>query len=220
MPNWVTNKIEAPKHVIEAMLNAEGRIDFSTMAPFPGPNDWDGIALDAEEAAEIICGIPGSDHPLIAALQAGNRSRFDIKKLSAESFKQFVGMVENYRACGYLHSMDFARKVWGTKWNACEPEAKPEEGKASFETAWSCPEGVLVALSKRFPTDGITVTYADEDIGSNCGTFSLLAGEVVASDIAPRWRDMSDADKAKWKAFAYGVNGYSAEEIAERESDD
>jgi len=221
MPNWVTNKIEAPKHVIEAMLNAEGRIDFSMMAPFPGPNDgWAGINLDAEEAAQIICGIALDEHPLIASLQAGNRARFDIKKLSVESFKQFVGMVENYRACGYLHSMDFNRKVWGTKWNACEPTADPDGGTASFETAWSCPEGVLIELSKRFPTDGITVTYADEDIGSNCGTFSLLAGEVVASDIAPRWRDMSDDDKAKWKAFAYGVKGYSTEEIAERESDD
>lgn len=212
MPNWVTNKIAAPKHVIEAMLNAEGRIDFSTMAPFPGPNDgWDGIAMDAEEAAQIICGIPMDDHPLIATLQAVNRSNFDIKKLSDESFKQLVGMVENYRACGYLHSMDFNRKVWGTKWNACEPTADPDAGTASFETAWSCPEGVLVELSKRFPTDGITVTYADEDIGSNCGTFSLLAGEMVASDIAPRWRDMSDADKAKWKAFAYQVKGWEPE---------
>ncbi len=208
MPNWVTNKITAPKHVIQAMLNADGRIDFSTMAPFPGPNDgWSGIAMDAEEAAQIICRIPMSDHPLIASLEAGNRSRFDIRKLSEESFKQFVGMVENYRACGYLHSMDFNRKVWGTKWNACEPEADPEAGTASFETAWNCPVGVLVELSKRFPADGITVIYADEDIGSNCGTFSLLAGEMVASDEAPSWCDMSDADKAKWRAFANQVKG-------------
>lgn len=208
MPNWITNKITAPKHVIEAMLNAEGRIDFSTMAPFPGPrNEWDGYFLDAEDAANIICGIPISDHPLIAALEAGSRARFDIKKLSDESFKQFVGMVENYRACGYLHAMDFNRKVWGTKWNACEPMADPDAGTASFETAWSCPMGVLVALSKRFPADGITAIYADEDIGSNCGTVSLLDGEVVASDIAPNWRDMSDADKSKWKAFACQVKG-------------
>lgn len=208
MPNWVTNKITAPKHVIAAMLNADGRIDFSTMAPFPGPrNEWDGYFLDAEEAASIVCGIPLSGRPLIASLEAGNRSRFDIKKLSEESFKQFVGMVENYRACGYLHAMDFNRKVWGTKWNACEPEADPDAGTASFETAWNCPVGVLVELSKRFPAEGIAVTYADEDIGSNCGTFSLLAGEMVASDEAPSWRDMSEADKAKWRAFACQVKG-------------
>lgn len=219
MPNWITNKIAAPKHVIEAMLNAEGRVDFNTMAPFPGPNDWDGIALDAEEAAEIICGIPVSDHPLIAALQAGNRSRFDIKKLRDDSFKQFVGMVDNYRACGYLHSMDFARKVWGTKWNACEPQADPDAGTARFDTAWSCPEGVLVELSKRFPEHDIQVTYADEDIGSNCGTFTLRGGEKVASDEAPSWRAMTDEQKNKWRLFAYRVKGYSEAEIAEREAE-
>ncbi|MFX7914608.1 hypothetical protein ABTK35_20255, partial [Acinetobacter baumannii] len=82
-----------------------------------------------------------------------SRKDFDIRKLNDECFKQFVGMLENYRACGYLHSMDFARKVWGTKWNACESSASPEEGKASFDTAWSRPEGVLRELSKRFPDD-------------------------------------------------------------------
>ena len=212
MPNWVTNRISAPKHVIQAMLNKEGRIDFSTMCPFPGPRDeWDGISCAAEEAAEIVCGIPLSPHPLVAYLQAANRSDFDIKKLSDGDFAQFIGMLENYRSCGYLHSMDFARKVWGTKWSACEPSATPDEGKASFETAWSCPEGVFVELSKRFPEDTIEVVFADEDIGSNCGRFTLKAGAVVDHDIAPAWRDMTDEQKEKWKAFAYEVKGWAPE---------
>lgn len=210
MPNWVTTRLSAPKHVIQAMLNEDGRIDFSTIAPFPGPRDeWDGIYGDAEEAAEIVCGTPLSDHPLVASLQGSNRARFDIKKLSLESFAQFVGMLENYRACGYLHSMDFARKVWGTKWNAYAPTATPNEGKVSFDTAWSCPDGVLIELSKRFPEDSIEVVFADEDIGSNCGRFTLKAGHMVDKDIAPAWRDMTDEQKAKWRAFAYEVKGWT-----------
>lgn len=218
MPNWVTNKISAPKHVIQAMLNNEGRIDFSTMCPFPGPRDeWDVISCAAEEAAEITCGIPMSSHPLISALQTSNRRDFDIKKLSDGDFAQFVGMLENCRACGYLHSMDFARKVWGTKWNACEQIATPDEGKASFDTAWSCPEGVLIELSKRFPEDAIEVVFADEDIGSNCGKFTLKAGIVASSDIAPAWRDMSEAQKAKWKAFACEVTGRDPKDYEDEE---
>lgn len=209
MPNWVTNRISAPKHVIQAMLNKDGMVDFSTICPFPGPrNEWDGISCAAEEAAEIVCHIPINEHPLVASLQAGNRSKFDIKKLSDYDFSQFVGMMENYRACGYLHSMDFARKVWGTKWNACEPSANPDEGKAQFNTAWSCPEGVLIELSKRFPDDSIVVVFADEDIGSNCGSFTLKAGQMVDKDIAPRWNEMNGEQKAKWKAFAYEVTGW------------
>lgn len=211
MPNWVTNKIAAPSHVIAAMLNDKGHIDFNTIAPFPGPRDFDSISCNAEQAAEIVCAIPISTHPLIGALEARNRADFDIKKLGDDCFQQFVGFLENYRACGYLHSMDFARKVWGTKWNACKPEADPAAGSAQFETAWSCPEGVLRELSKRFPDESISVTYADEDIGSNCGTFTLKAGQIVEQDIAPAWRDMSEEQRAKWRAFAYDVKGWTPE---------
>jgi len=212
MPNWITNKIEAPEHVIRAMMNSEGRIDFMMAAPFPGPHDdWDGIFMDAETAAEAVLGIALNDNPLLAMLEKSSRERIDIAALNEDSFRQFVGMLENYRACGYLHSMDFARKVWGTKWNACEPTAEPEEGRCQFDTAWSCPKGVLAKVSERFPDDTITVTYADEDLGSNCGTFTLKAGQFVNQDIAPNWRDMTDAEKAKWKAFACEVTGRSLE---------
>ena len=212
MPNWVTNKIEAPEHVIRSMLNSEGRVDFNMAAPFPGPHgEWDGIYSDAEMAAESVLGIALSKTPLLAMLEQSNRERIDIAVMRDESFRQFVGMLENYRACGYLHSMDFARKVWGTKWNACRPIAEPDEGRCKFDTAWSCPTGVLVKVSEQFPDDAITVTYADEDIGSNCGTFTLKAGQVVEQDIAPPWRDMTDAEKARLKAFACEVKGRSLE---------
>ena len=207
MPNWITNKVQAPEHVIRAMLNADGEVDFNNAAPFTGPNNWNGISLDAEEAAEVACGLPVSDNPMLAMLQADSRKRINIRGMSEESFKQFIGMLENYRACGYLHSMQFAGEVWGTKWNACDPKAEPEHGRCEFETAWACPIGVFEKVSQRFPDDAITVTYADEDIGSNCGTFTMKAGQVVEEDIAPSWSDQSEADKSKWKAFARQVTG-------------
>jgi len=214
MPNWVTNKVQAPSHVIRAMLNADGRVDFETAAPFPGPcgKEWGGYASDAEEAAGIICGVPIESHPLLAALQSDSRKRFDIMKLSEGSFEQFIGMVRNWRACGYLHPMDFNRKVWGTKWNACRPTANPDAGVCEFETAWSCPMGVMVKVSERFPDDAITVTYADEDIGSNCGTFTLKGGLAIEEDIAPPWGSLDEAGKAKWRAFAYRVKGWEPED--------
>lgn len=212
MPNWVTNKIEAPEHVIRAMLNGEGRVDFNVIAPFPGPHgDWDGIYSDAETAAESVLGVALSNNPLLAMMERSSRESIDIAGMREESFRQFVGMLENYRACGYLHSMDFARKVWGTKWNACEPIAEPDEGRCKFDTAWSCPTGALMKVSERFPDDAITVTYADEDLGSNCGTFTLQAGQIVKQDIAPNCRDMTDAEKARWEAFARDVTGRSLE---------
>lgn len=219
MPNWITNKIQAPPHVIRAMLNGDGKVDFNTAAPFPGPNDnWSSISMAAETAAEAICNVPLSDSPILAALLMESRSRLDIKKLSDYCFEQFIGMVQNYRACGYLHSMQFAREVWGTKWNACRPIAEPDEGWCEFETVWACPEGVLTKVSERFPEDAITVIYADEDIGANCGTFVLKGGEVISEDIAPRYDKMTPEDRRKWAVFACNIKGYDVSEyFAEEE---
>ena len=215
MPNWVTNRIQAPPHVIRAMLNDEGVVDFNTIAPFGGTNVWSGISLGAETAAQAVCKTPLDDHPLLAAMQTEARQNFDIKSLSDFDFDQFVGMLQNYRACGYFHSMDFAREIWGTKWNACHSWAKPDEGLCGFGTAWSCPEGVLVKVSERFPEDTITVVFADEDIGANCGTFVLKGGVVVEQDLAPRYNEMEPDVREKWVRFACEVTGTNPEEFFE-----
>lgn len=207
MPNWVTNKIKAPSAVISAMLNEQGQVDFAKMAPFPGVVEFDGVYMDAETAAAVALHLPVHEHPLIASLEVENRQRSKISSLSDEAFEQFVGMLRNHRACGYLHSMDFARKVWGTKWNACEGKVDVAAGTAEFDTAWSCPEPVLIKLSQLFPEAQIEVEYADEDIGSNAGTFTLVAGKSTASNIAPRWDRQSEEQRAFWRAFAYRVTG-------------
>ena len=213
MPNWITNKISAPPHVIEAMLNDAGHVDFTRAMPCPCPHgtEWNGIYADAEAAADAALNLPLSSHPLLASLEAANRAETNVGNLNDESFEQFVGMLRNHRACGYLHSMDFARKEWGTKWNACESSVDIAAGTAEFDTAWSCPKPVLAAVSRRFPDDEITVVYADEDAGSNCGTYTLKAGAVVRADEAGDWSSMSDDDKRKWTAFAYEVKGWEPE---------
>lgn len=64
---------------------------------------------------------------------------------------------------------------WGTKWNAYE--VQESENGFIFWTAWSTPELMFIALSNLFPDVTITVYFADEDIGSNCGTLVLTGGE-------------------------------------------
>lgn len=213
MPNWVTNKVKAPSHVIGALLNARGVVDFNCIVAFTGDFPWNGVSLDAEQMAEIVTGKGVDDHPLIGMLQSENRKRASIKALTDESFEQFVQMLRNYRKCDVFHNMDFARNAWGTKWNACDPSADVEAGTAHFDTAWSCPVPVFEALSKKFPDDSIEITFADEDIGSNCGTFTLKGGVEVAADIAPSYETQSEAEKARWRAFAYEVKGWSPAEF-------
>ncbi len=207
MPNWVTNEITAAPSVIAAMLNSEGRIGLETMMPSPCPvgSDWNGVYGDAETAAELVCGIAVSDHDLLRRLELMNRAQVNVAKMTDESFDQFIGMMRNFRACGYLHDMDFNRKAWGTKWNACDQWHDVEQGKARFDTAWSSPEPVLIALSKRFPEEEIRVRYADEDMGCNCGEYTMKNGEFLKSDFAPSYRDQTPEDKEKWRRFACDV---------------
>jgi len=194
MPNHITNKIRAPKHVIAAALNDKGEFDFRTIIPFHGQHDWDGIYVSSENAAKAVLSLPVSDHP-------------NVSKFSDAEFEQFVGMLRNYRSCEFLHSMDFARACWGTKWNAYRQKINLDEGVVQFETAWSCPLPVFEKLASMFPDDEIVVEFADKDLSSNCGTITLKGGTVLA-DIAP-WKSMSVADKKRWKAFARRVTGRS-----------
>lgn len=213
MPNWVTTKIRTAPEVIKSITNKDdGRVDFELVMPFPGEFSWDFVSSAAEEMAEIVAGVPLHENPLIASLERSNRARAKLSALRDEDFEQFVQMLRNHRKCGFLHQMDFGREVWGTKWNACQSSVSEGDTEASFDTAWSCPKPVLAALSKRFPDAEIHVTYADEDIGSNCGTYVLKAGAVVSSDIAPSWNDQSEEDKKRWTAFANSVTGREPEE--------
>lgn len=208
MPNHVTNKVSAPALVLKALINESGKIDFNTILPFRGQFAWNGIDCAAEEAAAVITAQPLDDHPLIASLQQSNRSRVDALKLSDEGFEQFVQMLRNKRSCGHFNTLDFARDVWGTKWNAYDQVIDLDAGELSFDTAWSCPIPVLTELSKLHPGEEITVRFADEDTGSNCGTVKLKDGEVVSSDVAGRWNEMSEQDQKKWEAFARDLKGW------------
>lgn len=212
MPNWVTTKIKSSPQVIQALVNEQGHVDFSRIIKFEGSFEWDGVRVSAETLAEKVVNAELSDHPLLRPLEEYNRARASLKDLDDEGFEQFVQMLRNHRATGYFHTMDFAREAWGTKWNACDSTHDVDAGTARFDTAWSFPAPVMLKLSEAFPGDEIAIEYADEDIGSNCGRMTLKAGAVVEQDIAGSWRDMSDADRERWSAFAYQVKGWDPEE--------
>ena len=212
MPNHITNKVDAPKEVLASLLNAEGKIDFNTLIPFMGKFDWCGIDGLAETCAEAITGSPLNDHPLVASLQRDSRSKASISGCSDEQFEQFIQMLRNKRATGHFHTLDFARDKWGTKWNAYSQLVDLDQGAFQFDTAWSCPEPVIKALSVLHPEAEITLRFADEDIGSNCGTLVFKAGEIIKSDVAPSWNQINQAERDKWKAFALDLTGRTADD--------
>jgi len=89
--------------------------------------------------------------------------------------------IYNEKTYGHRDWYSWCNANWDTKWSASS--VTRSENVIEFQTAWSTPEKVLVELSNQHPDVTITIKYADEDIGSNCGKFVLLNGQ--ESDYEP-----------------------------------
>lgn len=102
---------------------------------------------------------------------------------------------------------NWCRKNWGTKWDASDVEFRQEENShaisLSFQTAWSVPMPIIEAMSKMYPKLEFNGEYADENIGSNCGRFTLQNGN--GSVVKPSKVDLAIR-------LACDVWGYDADE--------
>ncbi|EDT5022270.1 hypothetical protein AHN18_004025 [Salmonella enterica subsp. enterica] len=74
-----------------------------------------------------------------------------------------------------------------------------------FETAWNCPEPIFHEMARRFPHLELHIRYADEDMGSNCGSVLFKNGRWDCDFIAPRWSEQTEEEHLKWRKFAFQV---------------
>lgn len=84
--------------------------------------------------------------------------------------------VQNYMEYGCTTWYDWCCRYWGTKWNAYSFE-EWDEDTIKFETAWSCPEPILIQLAKMYPDAQIEHWWADEDCGNNTGYMEFEDGK-------------------------------------------
>lgn len=232
MPNHITNKLyvidsgsHSKQEIIKSCLNDEGHFDFNKIIPidkrFEDSEFHSGIIARAKKAIGIKTFLH-EDKPIEKTVYIPDGASEEEKK---EAIKQEINKViksiELYRDTGYFYWYDAQRDSWGTKWNAYDQPTdgySGEEEYIQFDTAWCMPEPIFIALSEKFPDATFKIIFADEDTGSNCGTFSIKDGEVIEEDIAPSWKDQSEEDKDKWTKFAYEVKGWDYEEYL-REKD-
>ncbi len=76
---------------------------------------------------------------------------------------------------GFDNWYDWSLQNWGTKWNAYEVSTI-DVSEVQFDTAWSCSDTLIQKLSKLHPNVEFVLTYADEDLGSNCGIITYKNG--------------------------------------------
>lgn len=245
MPNYVLNQVSAPEHVITAMLDENNEVDFNKTMPYPAffkQYKEASFATFSNEAIDRLVNYVKTKRPnwvIKTGLAFGTFLTLDKlchsdgTKLSRDEL--YTAVADCYTAkdidsttmsllalteTGYCNVQEWTRANWGTKWNASDSEVieglTNENWSVFFFTAWNCPDGYLENLSKLFPDTDIYVTYADEDIGNNCGEFVLKNG--VVSNLV---NDNTHPDH-DWQEFAcqfrYGaskeavLNGEEGEE--------
>lgn len=175
MPNHIINRV----HVREAreadmkkiklvMKTKESEFDFNALAPMP------------KELKHVTS-------PVRIITEKEYKKQIDEMPSEAEIDKSYwghgltLGMSKRYKKLfGADNWYDWHVMNWGTKWNAYDIDW--QGNVIEFQTAWSTPEPIIHKLSKRFPEFEIYVEYADEDIGSNCGTYSYKGGELLEEE--------------------------------------
>ena len=155
MPNWVKNilTINADEKMVEKILSEvkseESEFDFNLIVPMP--SELKGTTAPTRILSE-------EDYA------KGNMQ--GITQAMSDELKQ---------KCGYDNWYDWCYTHWGTKWNSDEVHIYDNE--INFNTAWSNPLPIIIALSEKYPDAQFNIKYADEDFGHNVGSYILKNGE-------------------------------------------
>jgi hypothetical protein len=202
MPNHVTNIIsfKGSAKDVEDLRNAikgidtdgeEQLIDFSKIIPMPpelmitsGSNVDYGIAVilfrergDDSKLKPILA------YPWVKAENITNAEQLAnhlVEKNNADLI-QGKQALDNLDKHGFKDWYSWSVANWGTKWNAYG--ISEVDDKIMFDTAWSTPLPVIEELSSMFPNVEITLEFADEDFGHNCGQVVFLGGDSIDENI-------------------------------------
>lgn len=211
MPNHIMNELTAAKHVLDALASADSAIDFRKIVPRPAifncePNiaviDWARIAVGEVTLTTLRAATPD---PLTAfkagdygaaskRLEQSNIVRLMTegpfpKDFSPADFENFISCIKGLKEFGYPSWYEWAIAKWGTKWNAYSTN-RVSDSVVTFQTAWSMPKKIIIALAERFPQEQFRIRWADEDFGSNVGDLtvkgeSVICGGALENDSQP-----------------------------------
>jgi hypothetical protein len=178
MPNWITNIVELKGNaeqvaaILEFVKSDEREFDFNKVAPIPKE-------LEGTQAPTNI--ISQKEYDKQEKKLAKGKLTKEEKKWGISRGLTLELSKEYQKRFGADNWYDWQNANWGTKWNASEVFIS--DNVISFNTAWSAPEPIFVALSEKFPEVEFFIQFADEDFGHNVGEVSLLGGDEIDSNI-------------------------------------
>lgn len=225
MPNHVENLIilsGEPSEInkmLEAVKSDEyglGTIDFNKVIPMPKSLDITcgsitsrGIKM-VNDYISNVSRLKNADEPDFEELLKEQTK--NVPDESREAWDVGVQAYMNIKKYGCPTWYEWSINNWGTKWNAYGyiqgEDYSYNSNQLSFETAWSAPTPVIIALSERFPNIVFQHKWADEDIGNNIGDRSYIGGKCVL--------DLTPTTEKESLEFACDIWGYDMEDMGLR----
>ncbi|MBO6195364.1 MAG: hypothetical protein J6O56_03335 [Bacilli bacterium] len=191
IPNWTTNRIICKKELGDKLLTKTKNgyeLDFNKLIPMP--KDLEITAGSQGEKGLIFLYITSNNQnekdiieKAYKTLNSFNKQicndiyfkkiNSDIQKYkNGDEFKEDLDLgkkyLDNYKKYGYCNWYNWSINNWGTKWNVKDDctidyDDSTKEYTITFDTAWSCPTGILKEYSKMCEDGELDWMYYDED---------------------------------------------------------
>ena len=243
MPNWVQNNIKFSgdtaeiKKMLETIKNDEisfGSIDFNKIIPMPdslniecGSRTDKGIEMVKnylESMPEELKGKEGTYEEFIADLRNHSTDISDEKEKKIWDIG--VTAVDNLYKYNAPTWYEWCNDNWNTKWNACGYDENTDYSDSDFiwfQTAWSAPVPVIQKLSEMYPNIELTLEFADEDLGQNCGEMKFKDGDIFEEYIPQTGKEAIEFAAKVWEYdlsdFQLHLNATGTDYIYTGESD-
>ena len=223
MPNWVITRIyitgpedkikEFEDKVIDMSEDSEKVFSFqrisptpaelvNTVSPSPRPTIQKVINRKGEEETVEVYPMFINEWEMKAAAGRGETPPEPI--ICNNATPQMCKDLES--RFGHSNWYDWNNWNWGTKWDCSESIYSQEDKMLEFQTAWACPQEILLRMSEIFPDLQFNGSYADEDFGSNAG---------YIENGVPYAFDTSSEEACETAATLWGGGGYYDDEKKE-----
>ena len=200
MPNWVITRIyiTGPEDKIKEFEDKAIRLEEEKVFSF------DRINKRPEELDNTQCPPP---KPKKIKVKTQTGEELEIEEI-ADCNNATPEMCRDLESrFGHNNWYDWNNWNWGTKWDCSESIYNQEDKILEFQTAWACPQEILLRMSEMFPDLQFNGSYADEDFGSNAGyitnggAYSLdTLSEEACETAATLWgyEGYYDDEKKEW----------------------
>lgn len=243
MPNWVENRLSYNDNETEIKEMLEkirydnatiGTIDFNKIIPMPKSLDIEcgsrtdkGIEMVKNYLENLPAELKGKEGTYEEVLEDLHNHSADISDDEEKKIWDIgVTAVDNLYKYNAPTWYEWCNDNWNTKWNACGYDENTDYSDSDFiwfQTAWSAPVPVIQKLSEMYPNIELTLEFADEDLGQNCGEMKFKDGDIFEEYIPQTGKEAIEFAAKVWEYdladFQLHLNATGTDYIYTGESD-